>query len=313
MTGPQPGGTGQGAPPARDPDASSVGDLAVGAVRVPAFLADDPRRPGWWRALIELCAFARKEAWSCLFPLFIFAMLGATHVLAIPGIPRYDLLLALCIGMQVAMYATRMESADEVLVILVFHALGFCLELWKVHIGSWSYPTPAWTAIGGVPLFGGFLYASVASYVCQAWRRFDLHLTGWPSTRTCCAIALAIYANFFTNHVFPDARLVLFALVVWCFHGSWVHFSCNRAARRMPIILAFVLIGLFIWLAENIATYLGAWRYPNQHHGWHPVYWQKLTSWHLLVIVSIVIIAELKRLKGRRAGAHQSVNMLPHP
>jgi hypothetical protein len=31
------------------------------------------------------------------------------------------------------------------------------------------------------------------------------------------------------------------------------------------------------------------------------------------VIVSIVIIAELKRLKGRRAGAHQSVNMLPHP
>ena len=32
----------------------------------------------------------------------------------------------------------------------------------------------------------------------------------------------------------------------------------------MPLVLSFVLIGFFIWIAENIATFFSAWEYPNQ-------------------------------------------------
>jgi uncharacterized membrane protein YoaT (DUF817 family) len=268
------------------------------ATWLPGFLANDPAQPAWLRFVIELHAFAWHQALSCLFPVFIFAMLGATHFTTL-GLLRYDLLLLLCIALQALMYVARMETRDEVKVIGLFHLLGLALEIWKVHLGSWSYPGEAWTKVAGVPLFGGFMYASVASYICQAWRRLRLRFHGWPPTWVCCLIAAGIYVNFYTNRFLPDARWALFAAVALCFARARVVYVNNGPERRMPVLLSFLLIGLFIWLAENIATFLGAWRYPNQHHGWQPVYWQKLTSWWLLVIVSIVIVAELKRLKGR--------------
>jgi len=267
---------------------------------LPRFLHRNSAQPTWLRFCVEVLAFAWHEALSCLFPVFIFAMLGATHFVTF-GLHRYDLLLALCFALQVVMYTSGMESRDEVKVIALFHALGLALELWKVHHGSWSYHGDAWTKIAGVPLFGGFMYASVASYICQAWRRLKLQFLRWPPTWVCCLIAFGIYANFFTNRYLPDIRWFLFAAVALCFVRSQVVFVNNGPERRMPVLLSFLLIGLFIWFAEHIATFLGAWRYPNQHHGWQPVYLQKLTSWWLLVIVSIVIVAELHRLKGRIA------------
>lgn len=35
----------------------------------------------------------------------------------------------------------------------------------------------------------------------------------------------------------------------------------------MPTALAFVLIGVFLWLAENAGTLLNTWRYPDQRDG----------------------------------------------
>ena len=269
---------------------------------LPSLLRHDPTRPGWLRFLTELHAFAWHQSLSCAFPVFIFAMLGATHWTSF-GLYRYDLLLLACILFQVVVYLRRVETADEVRVICLFHALGLALELWKVHFGSWSYHGDAWTKIAGVPLFGGFMYASVASYICQAWRRLRLRFYGWPPTWVCLVIALGIYGNFFTNRFLPDIRLFLFAAVILAFWRARVVYVPNGPERTMPVLLSFVLVGLFIWFAEQIATFLGAWRYPNQHHGWKPVYWQKLTSWWLLVIVSIIIVAELKRLKGRLTDA----------
>jgi uncharacterized membrane protein YoaT (DUF817 family) len=68
----------------------------------------------------------------------------------------------------------------------------------------------------------------------------------------------------------------------------------------MPALLSFLLIGFFIWMAENIATFLGAWKYAYQHAGWKMVSWHKITSWSLLVIVSIIIVGQLKLLKMSR-------------
>jgi uncharacterized membrane protein YoaT (DUF817 family) len=263
---------------------------------IPAFLQTVPHaRSKIHSTLVELVAFAWKEAWSCLFAGLIFLFLGITKVYGIPGVERYDLLLLLCVIVQIAMLKSGMESRDEMKVICLFHLLGLLLELWKVRIGSWSYPGDAWSKIGGVPLFGGFMYASVASYICQSWRRLELQFHAWPSTPVCVALGAGIYLNFFTNYFLPDIRWFLFAAIAIAFRKSYVTFVPNGPTRRMPMLLSFLLIALFIWFAENAATFLSAWHYPHQHHGWKPVYLQKLSSWFLLVIVSIIIVAELKR------------------
>ena len=49
-------------------------------------------------------------------------------------------------------------------------------------------------------------------------------------------------------------------------------------------------VALFIYLAENIGTWAGAWAYPDQLDGWHPVSITKLVSWFLLMIVSVVMV-----------------------
>lgn len=63
------------------------------------------------------------------------------------------------------------------------------------------------------------------------------------------------------------------------------------------MILAFVLIAFFIWVAENISTYFGAWQYPDQVHEWHVVSTNKVTSWFLMVIISFILVAYLKHFK----------------
>jgi uncharacterized membrane protein YoaT (DUF817 family) len=57
----------------------------------------------------------------------------------------------------------KLETIDELKVICLFHIIGLILELYKVHMGSWSYPEEGWSKIQGVPLYSGFMYASVAS------------------------------------------------------------------------------------------------------------------------------------------------------
>ncbi len=64
--------------------------------------------------------------------------------------------------MQWIMYKTGLETKDELKVITAFHLIGLLLEIYKVHFGSWSYPEEAYSKIFGVPLYSGFMHASVA-------------------------------------------------------------------------------------------------------------------------------------------------------
>jgi uncharacterized membrane protein YoaT (DUF817 family) len=82
------------------------------------------------------------------------------------------------------------------------------------------------------------------------------------------------------------------------FWQSWVIYEVGGTRYRMPLALSFMLIGFFIWIAENIATFFGAWEYPNQTNAWSLVHLGKVSSWLLLVIVSFLIVATLKRVKG---------------
>ncbi|WP_421384785.1 DUF817 domain-containing protein [Bacillus salacetis] len=252
-------------------------------------------------ALKQLILFGWEQALSCLFPVVIFASLALTQVLPLPLLARYDWLLIICLLMQWWMVRSGLETRDELKVITLFHIIGLALELFKVYMGSWSYPEEGYSKIFGVPLYSGFMYASVASYLCQAWRRLKVNLVGWPPFRAVLSLASAIYLNFFTHHFWIDVRWWLSALVIIVFWQSWVTYEIGGRRYRMPIAFSFVLIGFFIWIAENIATFFGAWEYPNQTEAWSLVHLGKVSSWLLLVIVSFLIVATLKQVKGRSA------------
>jgi uncharacterized membrane protein YoaT (DUF817 family) len=253
-----------------------------------------------WRPR-ALLAFTIEEALSCLFPAAIFGALALSKKLPLFGLPRYDFLLLWCVFVQLLMMLTRLETKDEVKVIGLFHVIGLGLELFKTKLGSWSYPEFAYTkAFGLVPLYSGFMYSSVASYICQAWRRLKLTIENLPKLRYTLPVATLIYFNFFTHQLgLPDLRwwLALAALIL--FRRAIVHYEVSGQRYKMPVFLSFVLIGFFIYLAENIATFFGAWQYPNQNSGWQLVHASKISSWFLLVIISFIIVASLKNLKDR--------------
>lgn len=251
------------------------------------------------RYSLEGCAFVYKNAASCVFPGCIFVLLALSKVVALP-VPRYDFLLLGCVALQVFMVAAGLETRDELKVVCVFHLLGLTLELFKTHVGSWSYPEDAYSKLGTVPLYSGFMYASVASFMTQAWRRFDLRLVAWPTPGLVVPLGAAIYLNFFTHHFTLDLRWGLVLVVFGVFAATRVRFTPYRRTFSMPLTLTFLLIGVFVWLAENISTYLGAWVYPHQTGGWQVVDPSKLSSWGLLVIVSFMIVAQLKRVKAQQ-------------
>ncbi|MFX4906853.1 DUF817 family protein, partial [Acinetobacter baumannii] len=74
----------------------------------------------------------------------------------------------------------RLESFDEAKVIFVYHVVGTVMEIFKTHMGSWSYPEEAIIRIGGVPLFTGFMYASVGSYMARVMRICDMRFEHYP-------------------------------------------------------------------------------------------------------------------------------------
>ncbi len=247
-------------------------------------------------SLLDLLAFGRDQALSCAFAVAIFAGLAVTRVVDV-GVPRYDAMLIWCLLVQVVLVATRLETRDELLVICVFHVLGLGLEVFKVAIGSWSYPEPGVLRLGDVPLYSGFMYAAVASYICQAWRRLDLRVDPVPMAAT-MAVAVGFYVNFFTNHWIADLRWVLLGVAALLIARRSVTFRVRGVDRRMPLLVSFALIGLFIWIAENAATLLGAWTYASQVDGWSLVHPSKIGSWMVLVIFSFVLVLWLKQRKG---------------
>ncbi|SHN26593.1 DUF817 domain-containing protein [Gracilibacillus kekensis] len=249
----------------------------------------------------QLWRFGLEQAKSCVFAVVIFSTLALTQLIEVPFIQRYDLILFICIITQILMLVSKLETWDELKVICVFHLIGLALEIYKVHMGSWSYPEEAITKIFGVPLYSGFMYASVASYLCQAWRRLDVNLEKWPPTWTVALLSGAIYFNFFTHHFIYDFRWLLKIATVLLFFQTIVYFKVNYRTYKMPVVLSFVLIGFFIWIAENIATFFGAWQYPGQSETWELVHFSKISSWLLLVIVSFLIVAMLKHIKEKSA------------
>jgi uncharacterized membrane protein YoaT (DUF817 family) len=261
--------------------------------------ARTPHAARAWHGLAELLYFGLKEARACLFAGLFFLAVFALPRTGLFGLPRYDALLVIALAIQAWMLAAKLETWDEFKAILVFHILGFALEAFKTSSGikSWAYPDFGYTKVLGVPLFSGFMYAAVGSYIIQAWRLFDLKIERHPPYWMAAVLAIAIYANFFTHHFIGDYRWYLAAIALGLYASATVVFTPLGKPRRMPLLVSFLLIGFFIWLAENISTLFGLWQYPNQVGAWAHVHVGKWSSWSLLVMMTFAIVASLKHVK----------------
>ncbi|MCJ2177464.1 DUF817 domain-containing protein [Novosphingobium album (ex Hu et al. 2023)] len=254
-------------------------------------------RPGWRAWVYEFLLFGFKQGWACLFGALLLALLLGTHLFypAHPPLSRYDFLTLSALAIQIAMLALRLETLEEAKVILAFHMVGTVMELFKTAHGSWEYPEASLLRIGGVPLFSGFMYAAVGSYIARIWRIFDFRFSRYPKPAHTALLAVAIYVNFFAHHWLPDVRIALFAAIALLFARTRIWFRVWRRDRWMPLLLGWFLVALFIWFAENISTFSHAWIYPDQRHGWALVHPGKLGAWYLLMYISFVLVAAVHR------------------
>lgn len=259
------------------------------------------RRLGDWlrirlpHGVTELVMFTVKMGWASLFGgLLLIAML-VTHSVwqADWPIARYDALLVYALTLQMLFLFFRMETLSEAKVILLFHLTGTIMEIFKLHMGSWDYPGAGLIKIGGVPLFSGFMYASVGSFMARAIRLFDMRFAPYPPYWASLLFAGAIYMNFFTHHFGPDIRLGLFAASLILYARTRVWYRIGQW-HWMPMPVAGVLSAFFLWIAENIGTATKIWLYNGQMAG-DMVGFSKMGSWYLLLYVSFVTVTLVQR------------------
>jgi len=259
---------------------------------------------GWKsQALFEFISFCIKQGWACLFGGLMLAMLVGTYLFypAEADLARYDFITIMAVVIQALMLLFKLETWEEARIILIFHIVGTVMEIFKTHMGSWIYPEPSMLRIMGVPLFSGFMYACVGSYIARVWRIFDFRFDRFPPLKWQAALASLAYINFFAHHYFLDIRWALFAGVILLYSRTLIWFKPDEAHRPMPLIIGLFLVALFIWFAENLGTYARAWSYPGQETGWHMVSIAKLGSWYLLMLISFVLVAWVHRPIGKYA------------
>ncbi len=256
----------------------------------------------WSAAAFEFISFGVKQGWACIFGGLLLALILATHLWYPDGaaLSRYDFLVLAAVAIQVTLIATGLETWEEARVILVFHIVGTIMEVFKTGAGSWIYPEENLLRIAGVPLFSGFMYAAVGSYLARVWRIFEFRFDHFPPLWLQAVLALAIYVNFFAHHFTIDIRYGLFAATLLVYGRCVVWFRPDHAHRPMPLVIGFGLVALFIWFAENLGTLARAWSYPGQEAAWKLVSPAKFGSWYLLMIISFVLVALIHRTREGR-------------
>lgn len=252
----------------------------------------------------ELWLFGLKQAYACVFGGFLLAIMIITNVwYPLESVHRYDFIFLAAIFFQIFLLCFKLETFRESLIIIVFHIVATIMEIFKTSdaIGSWVYPEAYIFGIENVPLFTGFMYSAVGSYISRVWRIFEFEYSGYPLKAFTILLVVLIYVNFFTHHYIWDLRWWLLGLTVILFYKTTIHFKITKTHRQMHILMGWFLVALFIWLAENIATYANIWVYPNQADEWEMVSIAKLSSWYLLMLLSFVLVSLINTVTVRTA------------
>lgn len=267
-------------------------------------------------SLHEFWRFGLKEASASIFGGFLLTIMIVTHFwYPIEGIHRYDFIFLSAVIFQIFLLVTKLETLRESLVILVFHIVATIMELFKTSdaIQSWVYPEEYFFGIGNVPLFTGFMYSAVGSYIARAWKVFEFDFSNYPEIKLTVILVILVYLNFFTHHYVTDIRWVLMVATLMLFYRTHIHFKIIKTHRSMPFIPGIFLVSLFIWFAENIATYANIWIYPNQTGEWSMVPLAKLSSWFLLMLLSFVLVSLINGISVRRKHGNTQVHKNNQP
>ncbi|WP_430540809.1 DUF817 domain-containing protein [Planktotalea arctica] len=248
------------------------------------------------KILVELVMFTLKQAWACLFGALLLVGLIVSDMIWDDTwrLARYDALVIYALTLQALFLIFKLETLAEARVILLFHLTGTAMEIFKVHMGSWAYPEPALLKLWGVPLFSGFMYAAVGSFMARVIRIFDMHFAPYPPLWITFTLGTAIYLNFFTHHYIWDARYVLFAATLIVYIRTRIWFQIGANTYWMPLPLAALLSSFFLWVAENVGTGTGTWIYAGAD-GVSLVSFAKMGSWYLLLYVSFVTVTLVMR------------------
>jgi uncharacterized membrane protein YoaT (DUF817 family) len=246
----------------------------------------------------QLRIFTLKQSRCALFGgilLFFLILTKYIDTEAIFHLHRYDFLFLIAVLTQILMILFKLEDWKEVVVIATFHVAAMVMELYKTapSVGAWAYPEPAILAIGTVPLFTGFLYSSVGSYIARAWRINEFRFENIPSRSALWIAATCIYANFFTDSMGTDVRYLILAYLIIIFWKTKLRARITDRVYAFHPLVTNAALAFFVWIAEQIGTFARAWIYPAQAAGWKPVSFHMFTSWYLLLIFSFVLITIL--------------------
>ena len=251
----------------------------------------------------EFWLFGLKQAYACIFGGFLLVvMIVTSYWYPLESIHRYDFIFLAAIAFQALLLVTRLETLKESVVIVVFHLVATVMELFKTSdaIASWTYPEEYFFGIANVPLFTGFMYSAVGSYIARVWRIFEFEYSHYPPKVLTIILVTLIYINFFSHHYIWDFRWILIGCTVLMFYRTNIYFKIIKTHRHMPLLVGWLLVAVFIWFAENIATYANIWIYPNQTSEWHMVPITKLSAWFLLMLLSFVLVSLINNVEIRK-------------
>ncbi len=240
--------------------------------------------------------FILKQLWAALFGCVFLAAILLSKAIWQPdwALARYDGLVIFAVVTQILMVVFRLETKTEVKVIILFHITGTVMEFFKVGAGSWAYPEDSVLKILGVPLFTGFMYGTVGSYIARAIRIFNIRFASYPPLGVSFFLAGAIYVNFFAHHYVYDFRWVLIALTVLIYGRCRVWFHVGNQAMWAPFPIAVLMAAFGLWVAENVGTYSKTWIYAGQLNG-ELVSFSKMGSWYLLIYVAFATVTLVQR------------------
>ena len=249
--------------------------------------------------------FVLKHLWAGVFGGILMLAIGLSALIWQPDWPvtRYDALFVIALAVQVAFIALRLETRDEIIALAVFCAMGLGIEVFNTARGTWIYPESGLLALGNVPLFVGFMYAAVGICVLRMIRIFQMRFAPFPPRGLALGLALLIYANFFTQHLWVDIRLGLFVGSALLFGRTRIWFTPMPGRRWwMPMLLSLFLSALGVWLAENLGSLTGTWLYHGQQIP-EPVNLATLGSWYLFLCVALMVaLLVLPQATARKAG-----------
>ena len=239
--------------------------------------------------------FAYKAVSAALFGILLLIAFAVTAPMgsdAYWGLYRYDYLLLYALSIQILLLAFKLETWAEAKVIALFHLMALVMELFLTHpqIASWQYPQPALFKLYTVPLFAGFMYSAVGSFMARSLRLFAVSFQHLPKFYLMFGLAILSYLNFMTKFFIADIRLLLFAASIILFWRCKINFVLAQRQFQVAMLLMMLLLAFVIWLAENISTFYKIWLYPSQVAAWHMVSWEKLGSWYLLLLLSLVLV-----------------------